>query len=78
MSTEVALAVSSDGERIEDRRSGRVAQVVNPMLTSLRYLQWDSKSPMIMISLSGSASYGMIKLTSAKVESKVCFTGCGR
>lgn len=45
MSTEVALAVSSDGERIEDRRSGRVAQVVNPMLTSLRYLQWDSKSP---------------------------------
>jgi len=31
--------VSSGGERIEDWKLGRVAQVVNPIFTSLRYLQ---------------------------------------
>jgi len=39
MSTEVALVVSSGGERIEDRKFGRVAQVVNPIFASLRYPQ---------------------------------------
>jgi len=73
MSTEVALAVSSGGERIEDWKLGRVAQVVNPIFASLRYLQWDSKSPVKKkrrcSSLQVSFYPGMIGLTSTKVES---------